>query len=165
MLLFFSSRRRHTRCALVTGVQTCALPISHTVLGGGAAQESARDLCRCDRLEPGARYSSPADPRRAPGARGPIGRSWRLAVRSRRRRRADASGLAEHPGDQPMKLDLLPAIVGILVAYPALAQDRSASAPLKTIQSATRSATAEPAASGFVSGAHVYSWSRSEEHT
>src|SRR3546814_4682688 len=27
---FFSSRRRHTRCALVTGVQTCALPISYT---------------------------------------------------------------------------------------------------------------------------------------
>src|SRR3546814_2243798 len=31
MLVFvcfcFSSRRRHTRCALVTGVQTCALPI------------------------------------------------------------------------------------------------------------------------------------------
>src|SRR3546814_7873754 len=28
---FFSSRRRHTRCALVTGVQTCALPISASV--------------------------------------------------------------------------------------------------------------------------------------
>src|SRR3546814_4369697 len=28
---FFSSRRRHTRCALVTGVQTCALPISQAV--------------------------------------------------------------------------------------------------------------------------------------
>src|SRR3546814_7256230 len=28
---FFSSRRRHTRCALVTGVQTCALPICCTV--------------------------------------------------------------------------------------------------------------------------------------
>src|SRR3546814_1006299 len=27
MLFFFSSRRRHTNCALVTGVQTCALPI------------------------------------------------------------------------------------------------------------------------------------------
>src|SRR3546814_5182619 len=26
-VVFFSSRRRHTRCALVTGVQTCALPI------------------------------------------------------------------------------------------------------------------------------------------
>src|SRR3546814_17502593 len=29
-LCFFSSRRRHTRCALVTGVQTCALPICKT---------------------------------------------------------------------------------------------------------------------------------------
>src|SRR3546814_16853964 len=28
---FFSSRRRHTRCALVTEVQTCALPIFFTV--------------------------------------------------------------------------------------------------------------------------------------
>src|SRR3546814_4622880 len=30
-MFFFSSRRRHTRCALVTGVQTCALPISLTL--------------------------------------------------------------------------------------------------------------------------------------
>src|SRR3546814_1229775 len=29
---FFSSRRRHTRCALVTGVQTCALPISSSTV-------------------------------------------------------------------------------------------------------------------------------------
>src|SRR3546814_20836366 len=29
VFFFFSSRRRHTRCALVTGVQTCALPISY----------------------------------------------------------------------------------------------------------------------------------------
>src|SRR3546814_4131291 len=29
LFFFFSSRRRHTRCALVTGVQTCALPISN----------------------------------------------------------------------------------------------------------------------------------------
>src|SRR3546814_4097570 len=28
MFFLLSSRRRHTRCALVTGVQTCALPIS-----------------------------------------------------------------------------------------------------------------------------------------
>src|SRR3546814_6134773 len=27
VFVFFSSSRRHTRCALVTGVQTCALPI------------------------------------------------------------------------------------------------------------------------------------------
>src|SRR3546814_1632146 len=40
---FFSSRRRHTRCALVTGVQTCALPIlvadaPHTALPHHAEQ-------------------------------------------------------------------------------------------------------------------------------
>src|SRR3546814_2385354 len=29
-MFLFSSRRRHTRCALVTGVQTCALPIYFT---------------------------------------------------------------------------------------------------------------------------------------
>src|SRR3546814_7435117 len=46
-VFFFSSRRRHTRCALVTGVQTCALPISipaevaaeaTAVAAGGAAE-------------------------------------------------------------------------------------------------------------------------------
>src|SRR3546814_17345145 len=30
---FFSSRRRHTRCALVTGLQTCALPILGPIRG------------------------------------------------------------------------------------------------------------------------------------
>src|SRR3546814_2669143 len=35
---FFSSRRRHTRCALVTGVQTCALPI---LLETGAGKHEA----------------------------------------------------------------------------------------------------------------------------
>src|SRR3546814_12089072 len=34
--LFFSSRRRHTRCALV-GVQTCALPIIFGAVGGPIA--------------------------------------------------------------------------------------------------------------------------------
>src|SRR3546814_6028034 len=32
---FFSSRRRHTRCALVTGVQTCALPIFDAIVAAG----------------------------------------------------------------------------------------------------------------------------------
>src|SRR3546814_8952786 len=38
LFFFFSSRRRHTSCALVTGVQTCALPISPVrllILGAG----------------------------------------------------------------------------------------------------------------------------------
>src|SRR3546814_8861005 len=40
-VLFVSSRRRHTRCALVTGVQTCALPIcigDDAVRGGYSCQ-------------------------------------------------------------------------------------------------------------------------------
>src|SRR3546814_14403455 len=49
MLFFFSSRRRHTRCALVTGVQTCALPISganENVSNGsdGTSNVNLRDL-------------------------------------------------------------------------------------------------------------------------
>src|SRR3546814_7896151 len=45
---FFSSRRRHTRCALVTGVQTCALPIYARAIEieieqGGAALIRIRD--------------------------------------------------------------------------------------------------------------------------
>src|SRR3546814_6989502 len=39
--LFFSSRRRHTRCALVTGVQTCALPISNSRVCRGWRHSSA----------------------------------------------------------------------------------------------------------------------------
>src|SRR3546814_4710854 len=35
VFVFFSSRRRHTRCALVTGVQTCALPICPAVEAAG----------------------------------------------------------------------------------------------------------------------------------
>src|SRR3546814_6963259 len=41
-MLFFSSRRRHTRCALVTGVQTCALPILLGEVGKSAHAASSR---------------------------------------------------------------------------------------------------------------------------
>src|SRR3546814_14670620 len=44
MFFFFSSRRRHTRCALVTGVQTCALPI----LAGGQAMDLEAERARFD---------------------------------------------------------------------------------------------------------------------
>src|SRR3546814_6495598 len=43
----FSSRRRHTRCALVTGVQTCALPISEPeITQAKAEQEEQRYGCQ-----------------------------------------------------------------------------------------------------------------------
>src|SRR3546814_8845258 len=41
-VFFFSSRRRHTRCALVTGVQTCALPISVADAGAAAPLASPK---------------------------------------------------------------------------------------------------------------------------
>src|SRR3546814_9341670 len=46
LFFFFSSRRRHTRCALVTGVQTCALPICVPRRGGLPAvpRDSGRKL-------------------------------------------------------------------------------------------------------------------------
>src|SRR3546814_294507 len=61
LCFFFSSRRRHTRCALVTGVQTCALPISTTIItflmvfviqnaqnrDGAALQAKLDELIRC----------------------------------------------------------------------------------------------------------------------
>src|SRR3546814_5538032 len=40
LLFFFSSRRRHTSCSLVTGVQTCSLPISTT------SCSTAHSICR-----------------------------------------------------------------------------------------------------------------------
>src|SRR3546814_6213786 len=43
-LFFFSSRRRHTRGALVTGVQTCALPISKVSPAGPAPDRKRRSM-------------------------------------------------------------------------------------------------------------------------
>src|SRR3546814_13313807 len=46
MCFFFSSRRRHTRCALVTGVQTCALPIFRI----GSFSKSLSAAVRCGHI-------------------------------------------------------------------------------------------------------------------
>src|SRR3546814_10025329 len=56
-MFFFSSRRRHTICALVTGVQTCALPISDTqlVILSAATQRADRLVLPLpDRIKGGA---------------------------------------------------------------------------------------------------------------
>src|SRR3546814_11395191 len=59
-LFFFSSRRRHTRCALVTGVQTCALPIFFGFDAVTRARrwtpEQVQALFRCGDLIAHARY-------------------------------------------------------------------------------------------------------------
>src|SRR3546814_6405226 len=90
----FSSKRRHTRCALVTGVQTWALPIS-LFPGRGAARRGrtvrARDGARASRLlsrTPRHRGRAPARRDRAQGrireARGALGRFRRDDAGDRR---------------------------------------------------------------------------------
>src|SRR3546814_4856465 len=50
-VVFFSSRRRHTRCALVTGVQTCALPILRPSIEAMASPRRRRSSL-VQRVEP-----------------------------------------------------------------------------------------------------------------
>src|SRR3546814_2449088 len=52
-MLYFASRRRHTRCALVSGVQTCALRIS-VIFSSAAPSDRSASSKR-------ARYSGRAD--------------------------------------------------------------------------------------------------------
>src|SRR3546814_4689705 len=69
VFFFFSGRRRHTICALVTGVQTCALPISMLVqkdslalfgntplvrLAGPSAESGCDIYAKCEFANPGA---------------------------------------------------------------------------------------------------------------
>src|SRR3546814_5919389 len=63
-ILFFSSRQRYTRCALVTGVQTCALPISGGAAGArtGRARQSRRVARYTARRRLAARHAAAAGP-------------------------------------------------------------------------------------------------------
>ena len=58
-----------------------------------------------------------------------------------------------------MKLAILPVLAGILAVVPAIAQTRAPEASLRQVAAATRAATVEPAAAGFVNGAQVYPYS------
>src|SRR3546814_3136354 len=64
LFFFFSSRRRHTRCALVTGVQTCALPISEAEVGPAKSRPAGKKA--------GKQQSTPthAEPERTVESRG-----------------------------------------------------------------------------------------------
>src|SRR3546814_6782291 len=89
-VFFFSSRRRHTKCALVTGVQTCALPICSILQrlqlqpqlgdsGGGpvpfVAQAESPPRCR---------YANPScSRRRARSAESRVGKECVSTCRSR----------------------------------------------------------------------------------
>src|SRR3546814_9127390 len=97
MFVCFSSRRRHTRCALVTGVQTCALPISQdqhgptlsaeiavSYVAGGAATALFEGLDIGDRVD----------------ASGPYGRFCLVPDDDNRRYRLIATGTGVTPQEQ-----------------------------------------------------------------
>src|SRR3546814_2557042 len=82
-MFFSSSRGRHTRCALVTGVQTCALPIyAHLIIidgdYAGRSVPIARVAGRCIRFAYAADQSLLNSVRA--GARVRIDNAWALAV-------------------------------------------------------------------------------------
>src|SRR3546814_3534900 len=90
----FSSRRRHTRCALVTGVQTCALPISHAAAplflpfasGGEGEGRWQRGRVAPELLQENCHDPSASEACRNPGYRGPRKRRtplWRRARTAR----------------------------------------------------------------------------------
>src|SRR3546814_7760259 len=79
LLFFFSSRRRHTRCALVTGVQTCALPICR---GAEQAREDRVFEGRACHIGQGAATTTPPAQR----YRGACSKSSRTRLRSEERR-------------------------------------------------------------------------------
>src|SRR3546814_3810415 len=79
VMLLFTSRRRHTRCALVTGVQTCALPIARTHLHCSGYRPLRAALCR--------RADGPASRGEPLARRGREGTAFgRAATRSEERR-------------------------------------------------------------------------------
>src|SRR3546814_7388194 len=67
-LFFFEGRRRHTSCALVTGVQTCALPISGFLLGLATLAADIEGVGR--RLGEGLRRGAGEEQRKHGGAQG-----------------------------------------------------------------------------------------------
>src|SRR3546814_7232595 len=102
MLFFFSSRRRHTRCALVTGVQTCALPISlvQTFLGVAIA------LADAEQADPATR----SDTSRVAQIAGPYLAEGGMDLRATRVDQAFAGGIGQaQPGFTDAAFDHTPA--------------------------------------------------------
>src|SRR3546814_2014229 len=89
---FFSSRRRHTRCALVTGVQTCALPIWYidVDIDRVAAARYGLNIADVQSIVAGAIGGQTIGETVEGLARYPInlryGREWRDSIRSEERR-------------------------------------------------------------------------------
>src|SRR3546814_3989724 len=83
-LFFFASRRRHTRCALVTGVQTCALPISvRAIPRGGLRLAGDRGPAPAPRRAHAVAVPDSDGPRVGNASRGPLDQIGRASCRER----------------------------------------------------------------------------------
>src|SRR3546814_1021049 len=91
VFFFFSSRRRHTRCALVTGVQTCALPIWRALPAAAPPDLVGR---RAGHLGTPAAPRRPLSPRLAVHRAGAAGVGCKGVVRPSRRPPGLAPGRA-----------------------------------------------------------------------
>src|SRR3546814_10386078 len=86
-MFFCSSRRRHTRCALVTGVQTCALPISRAGFDIGGVPAFYRRLGGTYDLGPFSDRTHPSGRKRQEAARAALDEiAAKRAERSEERR-------------------------------------------------------------------------------
>src|SRR3546814_2321382 len=102
-VFFFSSRRLHTICALVTGVQTCALPILPSLAGEGIGIALASAQCAIRHWREGGSAAAPA--------------YQHAFARQMRRPIAVAelvSGLARHPVSTTLALSLIARFPGAL---------------------------------------------------
>src|SRR3546814_2726073 len=72
LFFFFSSRRRHTRCALVTGVQTCALPISYALTIAPGARDAYQEATPTAKIPAKTAAKADADAAVVKGDRGSL---------------------------------------------------------------------------------------------
>src|SRR3546814_445638 len=162
MIFFFSSRRRHTRCALVTGVQTCALPISAKAQFALEQRIAARDIAEKgilghrDQLERVASAQAQRVDRGAPGE----------AMEAILQPLGERESLLAPQPDQPLAfLDTVGGGIVLVSAHPPLSarilSAYAAGPPLKVAVPATSTLAPAAIARGAVSRSIPPSTSRS----
>src|SRR3546814_74000 len=172
MIFFFSSRRRHTGCALVTGVQTCALPISPATRGRFRDASKGR---HCP--SPPAAPPAPAPLGCASPTRHPDSPDRRRARRTARRRfpRSSASPAPAGRGAPPatpasrrkMPRVALPASCPLLsLSHPVLVARRRVASSSRSVSSQgsewAGSSFAQSRELSVYNGLHFFELSRSE---
>src|SRR3546814_16425301 len=124
MLLFcFAGRRRHTSCSLVTGVQTCALPICRCrswrrssrarTASSAVAEQGGAFIDRLARVperiwDRGAGLDALLEGAREPFVLRGLVADWPLVEAGKRSARAARAYLLDHARDRPFKVSIGP---------------------------------------------------------